>query len=136
MRPSVHANLVGYPRRGVMAIALIVGLFVLIGAAAVVIDRTYVSTAHAELSRAADAAALAAAQRLVVDDQFCGRYDALEVRTAACQAAWRVASFNLTAGEPTNLQVDSDAATSPDVRIGRLVRGSGVADKYLDDSAE
>lgn len=136
MRHIVHANLVGYQRRGVMAIALIVGLFVLLGAAALVIDRTYVSTAHAELSRAADAAALAAAQRLVYDDQLCGRFDASKVRTAACQAAHRVASFNLTAGEPTELQVQADAATAPDVRIGKLVRGSGLAHDLLEDSAE
>jgi hypothetical protein len=95
-----------------------------------------VSTAHAELSRAADAAALAAAQRLVDDGQLCGRYDTLEVRNAAGQAACRLASFNLTAGEPTELQLHADSATGPDVRVGRLVRGSGLADQHLDDTAE
>src|SRR2546422_9579098 len=94
----LRSNLARSPRHGFMTFALLVGLVVLLGVVAVVLDRTYVNMAQIELSRAADVAALAAAHHLVHDDQLGGHCDASRIRAAAQEAACCFASFNLTAG--------------------------------------
>ncbi|MBI3465027.1 MAG: hypothetical protein HY000_18520 [Planctomycetes bacterium] len=119
-----------------MTFALLVGLVVLVGVVAVALDRTYVNMAQIELSRAADAAALAAAHHLVHDDQLGGHCDQSRIRAAAQEAACRFASLNLTAGEPTELQNDPVDSAAPDVRIGNLRRVNGLSDELVEDPAK
>ena len=116
-------------RRGSITVALVVSLTVLLGVLALAIDWAFVNSAHVELSRAADAAALAGARALVHDHLLRGPCDPLEIEEAACDAARRFAGFNSTAGDPTDLTIGHDQFGNCDIHLGRVVRsGDGIGE--------
>ena len=92
-------------------------LLVVMGATALVVDRLWLDTAQAELSTAAEAAALAAAGRLADDAMLQGNSVSATTLVESRQAAQLAASANLVAGRPVVL----DLAPQTDVRFGQVI---------------
>lgn len=92
-------------------------LLVVMGATALVLDRLWLDSAQAELSTAAEAAAVAAAGRLADDHTLTDREIPEQTLQQARQSAQLAASSNLVAGRPVTL----DTRPHHDVRFGRLV---------------
>ena len=96
--------------------ALALALLVIMGAAALVIDRLALDVARHELRNAAEAAALAAARELAGDDRLRADFDPIALQMKARFAAARIANENVVAGQPLIL----DTSTDRDVRFGQL----------------
>ena len=96
--------------------ALALALLVIVGAAALVIDRLALDVARHELRNAAEAAALAAARELASDDRLRSDFDPVALQMKARFAAARIANENVVAGQPLIL----DTSTDRDVRFGQL----------------
>ena len=95
-------------------------LLVVMGATALVLDRLWLDSAQAELSTAAEAAAVAAAGRLADDHTLSGSESLRRTLRQARQSAQLAASSNLVAGRPVTL----DTRPHRDVRFGRVVTHS------------
>ena len=100
--------------------ALALALLVIVGAAALVIDRLSLDIAKHELQNAAEAAALAAARELAGDDRLRADFDPVALQMKARFAAARIANENVVAAQPLFL----DTSTNRDVRFGRLTTDS------------
>lgn len=94
---------------GLILVLFALSVVVLLGIMALAIDTGYIFTAHAQLRNASDAAALAGASRLSVDDN-----------SGARQLAKYYAEQNTAAGSP--ISVDESA----DVELGKLVESGGA----------
>ncbi|MBX3441688.1 MAG: hypothetical protein KF774_04715 [Planctomyces sp.] len=101
-------------RRGSMVPALAFALVVVGSAMALVFERLWQDAARIELRTAAEAAALAAAQRLCSDDTLREDIDWRAYCDAARQSAAQLAAANLVGGAPLEL----DAADDGDIRLG------------------
>ena len=97
--------------------AIVVALVAVLSGAALVIDRLWLDTAHAELQTAAEAAALAAGRELANDDLLRETFNPQSHVMKARFAAARIAAENVAVGEPLLLKTDDDG----DVRVGQLV---------------
>lgn len=101
-----------------MTPALGVAMVVVGGCLAMVFDRLWQDAAEIELQTAAEAAALAAAHRLVDDETLHPDADWPRLLEQARIAAADVAGRNRVGGEPLRL---SDSADSSDIQFGRFV---------------
>lgn len=109
------------PRRdGFTTPAVAVAMLVFMLGLALILDRLWLETAQFELMTAAESSALAAARELASDDLLLAN-SAVELRmnNARQTAAW-IASQNLVAGSPVDLNIEQDN----DVRFGNLVQDS------------
>jgi hypothetical protein len=95
---------------------------------ALVLDRLWIDAARSELTAAAQAAALAAAQRLADDERLRPEFDPAQLADAARAQAARVAAENLVAGEPLQL----DAQAGGDVRLGQIVSDAAGREVFLE----
>lgn len=115
--------------------ALVVSLTVLLGVLALAVDWAYVNMAHVELSRATEAASLAAAHALVHEDQLRGPYEIARVQRRAVKAAREFARVNWTAGEPTDLEFHGNESPESDIQFGHLIRTVGGPSEFVADSS-
>ncbi|MBI3863632.1 MAG: hypothetical protein HY290_17210 [Planctomycetia bacterium] len=108
-------------RRGSIAPAIVAALAVAMGAVALALDRAWIDTAQVELSRATEAAALAAARELATDDVLRPNSQVETRVTQARRAAEEVAALNTVVGKPV-------AIADGDVTFGKYVysRSSGA----------
>ena len=112
-------------RRGSLAPAVVFALLVVGLALGLVFDRLWIDAARIELTVAAEAAALRAANALADDVRLREDHDAEQVVRNARAVAAEIAHENLVAGDPVQL----DTAANGDVRFGRIVpdvTGRGV----------
>ena len=100
-----------------MVPAIAVALVAILAGAALVIDRLWLDTAHAELQTAAEAAALAAGRELANDDLLREKFNPQSHVMKARLAAAGIAVENFAIGDPLLLNTDDDG----DVRVGHLV---------------
>lgn len=107
MHPRAHVPS-GHRRRGAITVFVAISLVIIIGMAALAVDIGALYSAQAELQRTADAAALAAAGRLVRSDDPSYQQDVIQV---AGEVAERNSVMRHAAG------LDSDG----DVEFGRAV---------------
>jgi hypothetical protein len=112
----------------VVTVAVVVALLVLMGCAALALDRVWLNNARRELQAGADAAALAAARRLACDARLHDEADWTGTLADARRDAGRIARRNMVAGRPVAL----DVAEHGDVRFGSLVQPDGGAVKFLE----
>jgi len=122
MKPSAHnANRKHRERpstrRGFTTPAVGIALLVVMGGLALVLDRLWLDSVDLELTTAAEAAALAAADELASDEQLKAKPDPERQREAARAAGSWIALQNRVAGEPVEL----DSEPGADIRLGRLV---------------
>ncbi len=115
-------------RRGYLLPAIALALLVVGAALALVLDRLWIDAARSELTAAAQAAALAAAQRLADDERLRLDADPVPLADAARAHAARVAAENLVAGEPLQL----DARAGGDVRLGQIVIDDAGREVFLE----
>ncbi len=101
-------------RRGIATIWFAIFAIVLIGFMGLATDTAYVHLTAQQLQNAADAAALAASQRLLID------------QTQARAQAVNIALANFAAGDPVQLDPNLGNAPDGDVVIGTYNRQSGV----------
>jgi hypothetical protein len=119
-------RLVAGNRAGSLVIALLLGLSVLVGFAALALDWAYVSIVESQLQRAADAAALSAAHELADERTLLPRFDPAERMAAGVAAACRFGLLNPAGGEPTIICPDSWGSDGgSDIEFGVLDRDSG-----------
>lgn len=103
-----------HPRRGSIVPAIAISLLLIMGGIALVLDRIWIDAAQVELLAAAEAAALAGARQLA-DDDLLRTAPSTQRRLDAVRAvAANIAAQNLVAGQPLQLQAESD------VKIGRI----------------
>jgi len=109
-----------HTRRGAVAVQVVASAIVLFGMVALTVDIGVVSTARTELQSAADAAALAGADRLLDDDRLKGVTQRNAVYAAARQATVDFVNLHRVLG--LNLQCDLNAGNAPegDVVLGYL----------------
>lgn len=108
-------------RRGVIALIVACALLVVLGCVALVVNRLWLENARVELTRCAEAAALAAGRELADDDRLRpGRLEQRADRIAARarQTAANIAARNAVAGDPVSLRTGAQG----DVKLGKLVR--------------
>ncbi|MBI1312045.1 hypothetical protein GC176_12195 [bacterium] len=115
-------------RGGFLAPAALIALVVVLGAAALVIDRLWLDNAQVELTTAAEAAALAGAGRLATDDLLRTGVDHEVVVSEARSAALRIAQENRIAGQAVVL----DPSPAGDIRFGRLVQDDAGRTVFLE----
>lgn len=115
--PRSTRSRVASRRAGTLMPALALALLVVLGGAALVIDRLSLDTARSELRIAAEASALAAARELANDDRLRPDFDSAALQMKSRFAAARIAAQNFIAGEPLTLRTDPES----DVRFGRLM---------------
>lgn len=96
---------------------LAVALVAILSAAALVVDRLWLDTAHTELQTAAEAAALAAGRELANDDLLRESHNPQSRMMKVRLAAARIAAENFVIGDPLLLNTDDDG----DVRVGKLL---------------
>jgi hypothetical protein len=108
----------GSKRRGSMALAAMMSLLVIVGGVALALDRLWLDSSKTELETAVEAAALRGGQLLASDDLL--RLDAdVDARLEhARREAGKIASENLIAGNPVEL----DLTPEGDIRFGHLIR--------------
>ncbi|MDA0285078.1 MAG: hypothetical protein O3B13_18620 [Planctomycetota bacterium] len=116
-------------RRGSMALAAMMSLLVIVGGVAVALDRLWLDSAQTELEAAVEAAALRGGQFLACDDLLRPESDIAARLERAREAAGDIASKNLIAGNPVELDITPEG----DIRFGRLVhRGRTGDDVFLE----
>ena len=96
-------------------------------AGALVLDRLWIDAAELQLQAAAEAAALAAATRIVGDHQLRDSDAAVESLDAARAAAERIARANTVSGRPVEL----DVRPGEDVLFGSSVESVETGDKLF-----
>lgn len=111
-RQTVQAS-----RRGTLLPAIAIGLLVAAGGIALVLDQLWLSSAQSELQTSANAAALAAAQKLASEELLKSEFDSEVWADAVRQTAADVAARNLAVGQPVFVSTEP----SKDVRLGRPV---------------
>jgi hypothetical protein len=101
-----------------MALAAMMSLLVIVGGVALALDRLWLDSAKTELETAVEAAALRGGQLLASDDLL--RFDSdIDARLEhARREAGKIASENLIAGKPVEL----DLTPEGDIRFGHLIR--------------
>jgi len=109
-----------FSRRGAVAVQVAASSLVLLGMVALTVDIGVVSTARTELQSAADAAALAGADRLLDEDRLKGELQRNAVFAASRQATVDFVNLHRVLG--LNLQCDLNGANAPegDVVLGYL----------------
>src|SRR5687767_4202910 len=113
-KPEAHR------RRGSMVPAIAMALLAVGGAMALVFDRLWQDAAFLELRSAGEAAALAAANRLAVDDTLRKDADWTAICQAARTAASDFAARNSVGGRPVRLEANEEG----DVELGREIDDS------------
>lgn len=104
-------------RRGNVAVMVAVGLMVLLGVAALVIDLGYARYVQAQLQNAADAAAMAGAMRL----------DGTDEGVAAARAtAAEIAALNIAAGDGVALDENDGNDAAGDIVLGSWDADAGA----------
>lgn len=103
-----------HPRRGSIVPAIAISLLLIMGGIALVLDRIWIDAAQVELLAAAEAAALAGARQLADDDLLRTAPSTQRRLDAVRTVAANIAAQNLVAGQPLQLQAESD------VKIGRI----------------
>lgn len=119
-----HQPIVSTDRRGSVVPAVAIMMLVLLGAAALILDRTWLDTAQVEMTTVAEAAALAAGGELASDDLLRTTSDPAERVAAAEAVAAKVAAENFVAGQPVILRTGEDG----DIRIGRIARSESTGE--------
>ena len=104
-------------RRGFTTPAVAVALLVVMAGLALILDRLWLDAADLELTTAAEAAALVAAGELANDELLKPSADPEHRLNMARNSATWIASQNLVAGDPVQL----DSSPEGDIRLGRLV---------------
>ncbi len=104
-------------RRGTLLPAIAIGLLVAAGGIALVLDQLWLSSAQSELQTSANAASLAAAQKLANEELLKPEFDSETWANAVRQTAAAVAGRNLAVGQPVFVSTEP----SKDVRLGRPV---------------
>lgn len=122
-RPPVRSRL---GRRGVTTLLVVAALVAALLAGALILDYLWLSSAAVELTTAAEASALAAAQALASEDRLRPQADPQELVQRALSAAVLVAAQNRVAGEPVALDPASD------IRLGRYVTTSEQSQQFLE----
>lgn len=107
-------------RRGVTFAVVVVSLVMLMGMASMTVDIGMMYRARNEAQASADAAAMAAAWRLMDQDRLRGTAYVSTVTAAARQAAVDYAARNPIVMEAPTLDANTGNSTSGDVVIGRL----------------
>lgn len=95
-------------RQGSIVPIVAFALVAVLGALALVVDRLWVDAAKVELTRAAEASALAGARTLADDDRLKTDYDGATISGAAAWTAVQMARQNTVAGRPLELDYDAD----------------------------
>ena len=113
-QPDVRRQL---KRRGFTTPAVAVALLVVMAGLALILDRLWLDAADLELTTAAEAAALVAAGELANDDLLKPSADPQHRLDMARNSATWIASQNLVAGDPVQL----DGNPEGDIRLGKLV---------------
>lgn len=115
MRTARISMISRWNRRGFTTPAFAVALVVVMLMLALICDRLWIEAARVELQTGAETAALAAARSLASDELLKEKPDPSYLETARYQAA-HVASLNLVAGEPLEL----NQGFQGDIRLGEL----------------
>ena len=108
-------------RRGVSFAMVVVSLVMMLGMASMTVDIGMMYRARNEAQASADAAAMAAAWRLMDQNRLRGPTYVASVSAAARQTAVDFAAANVIINEPPVLDSNSGNSTSGDVVLGRLV---------------
>ena len=98
--------------------AMLIAMLVAMMATALTLDRIWLSAAQAELTTAAESAALRGGRLLANDDLLRLRVDHKERLRRVREAAAQIAATNKIAGE----QVQLDDSEEGDIRFGRIVK--------------
>lgn len=122
-RPPVRSRL---GRRGVTTLLVVAALVAALLAGALILDYLWLSAAAVELTTAAEASALAAAQALASDDRLRPHADPQDLVQRALYAAVSLAAHNRVAGEPVALDPASE------IRLGRYVTTSDQTVQFLE----
>ena len=110
-----------HSRRGVLNPLVLLTLVIFVGALAVAVDFSNLWTTRTEMQRAADSAALSAAQVLV--DDACLRFVPGEMQEVLAEAALQAngyANANLVFGTPLQLQPNPENDADGDIVFGHL----------------
>ncbi len=118
-------------RRGVSFALVVVSIATLLGMASMTVDIGMMYRARNEAQASADAAAMAAAWRLMDQDRLRGTSYVTSVTAAARQSAVDYAARNAIINEPPALDSNAGNSTSGDVVMGRLNDPSD-ADESMD----
>lgn len=111
-------------RRGVTFALLAISMITLLGVASLTVDVGLMFRARNEAQISADAAAMAAAWRLMDQNRLKGSADVAMVTQAARQAAIEYAAENAIINDPPVLDANSGNSTSGDIVIGRMTNPS------------
>jgi hypothetical protein len=107
-------------RRGVSFALVMVSLVMMMGMASMTVDVGMMYRARNEAQGSADAAAMAAAWRLMDQDRLRGPSYVATITAAARQAAVEYAARNPIINDPPSLDLNSGNSTTGDVVVGRL----------------
>lgn len=107
-------------RRGVSFALVMVSLVMMMGMASMTVDIGMMYRARNEAQGSADAAAMAAAWRLMDQNRLRGSSYVASVTAAARQAAVEYAAHNPIINDPPSLDSNDGNSTTGDVVVGRL----------------
>lgn len=108
-------------RRGVSFVMVVISLVMMLGMASMTVDIGMMYRARNEAQASADAAAMAAAWRLMDQNRLRGSSYVTAVTAASRQAAIELAAHNAIINDPPVLDSNSGNSTTGDIVIGRLV---------------
>lgn len=110
---------------------MVAGLFVVLLATSLVLDRLWIDAAEVEILTTAEGSALAAARALASDDLLTSTPDSKLRIDLARKAALQVAASNTAAGSSNQYSIDPN-----EIRIGQWILDSGGLPVFIEETTE